>query len=161
MNHDFKTTRDYLGNVYSESQNIIRMADTKANIILVLIGVILSIFFNILIKTQESITWTVYIILIPFIISGFFAFITLIPRKTKTNKSDSIIYFKEIQNANLQKIKKSIENQDYIINDYLSNIQQIGKIIDKKFTYLRYSYIFFALAVMIKLIVELILWVKF
>ncbi len=154
-----RTSSDYITRAYTENQNLIRLADTKANIILSLIGIILSAFFNFFVSKQTALGYGVYAVLFSFILSGIFSFLTLFPR-TPVPKRSSLIYFKSSKNMNVDDELKKLINPGSgdIINihrDFLENIKMLSKVLDKKFSYLRWAYIFLALGVILKLIIEL------
>src|SRR3989338_3438242 len=75
-----------LASSIAELQRTIQMADTKANIILVLIGVILSLFFNFFVFKDIIPIWQVMTVLILFSIAGAFSLSTLYPRISKKLK---------------------------------------------------------------------------
>ena len=60
---------NYLGSSYSELQNLIRAADTKANILIAIIGAILSLFFSFIMTENTAPLWQVIIVLSLFFIS--------------------------------------------------------------------------------------------
>lgn len=161
MKTDPRFVGQYLTNSYSHLQNIINSADNKANIVLGLIGVILSLFFNFFV-TEESIPmWQVIVVLTLFFISGFFAFLTLYPRTGKKTNNFSLTYYKEAINIDTKKttalfMKTDVEEK--IIEDLVNNIKALSNIIDSKFKKLKFSYIFLALGILVKVIFESYNW---
>ncbi len=161
MKTDTKLLSDYLSRSIAENQNLIRLIDTKANIIIALIGVILSLFFNIFISRGIINIMQIYLVLIPFIVSGLFAFLSLYPRIGKQS-GDSLLSFHGADKASTEQWTRRFEG-DYnkgIIEDYINNIKAVSNIIRRKISYLRLSYIFLAIAVLIKVIFELIIWIS-
>lgn len=161
MKTDTKLLSDYLSRSIAENQNLVRLIDTKANIIIVLIGVILSLFFNTFISKGLINIMQIYLILIPFLVSGFFAFLSIYPRTGKQNK-DSLLSFYGAGKTSTEQWVKRFEG-DYgkaIMQDYVDNIKAVSNIIKRKISYIRLSYIFLALAIIIKVIFELIIWIK-
>ena len=155
----------YLGNNYSQLQGLIKQADTKANIIIALIGAIVSMFFNFLVSESNQLPmWQILIILGLLIISGAYAISVLYPRTAKPTKKFSLTYFKDAQNvdANLWAKKFLNSNQEEVITkDMINNIKAISQILDKKFSRLRMAYMLFALAILIKTIFDIIAWLPY
>ncbi len=160
MGTDSKLTSEYLVRAYTEYQSLIRFADTKANIVLVLIGVIVSMFFNFFFSKNTPLTFSVYLILLPLILSGFFSFLTLYPRVARKRGRDSLLYFKDAVSTDLKKSLTALMNltPQEIYSDYLINIKSLAVIIDKKFFYLRLAYTFLAVGVLVKILYELSLF---
>lgn len=152
---------EYLSLTLIENQNLIRLADRKANIILVLIGTIVSIFFRFLVTSEISSQYQIYLILIPFLTSGYFAFLTIFPRTSKNSSKPSLLYFKSSKNLNTNKIVKDLlePSEKEIYTDYVENIKALATVIDKKYKYLKYAYIFLAIAILFKIIFETIIWI--
>ena len=160
MQRDVRPLSEYLGRSYSENQNLIRLADTKANIVIALIGVILSIFFSFLNNFGELPMNLLIITLIPFIASGYFAFLTLYPRGAKASGKQSLLYYKDAMSMDVAKTRKKMMDFDYkdIAEDYLINIKALSRIVHSKFRNLRISYSLFVIAILVKLIVEGYSW---
>ena len=104
MKTDPRLVGQYLTNNYSQLQNIISRADTKANIVLGLIGAILSLFFNFSITQNNFSMWQVMIVLTLFFISGFFAFSTLYPRTSKKTNNFSLTYYRDAIDIDAKKL---------------------------------------------------------
>ena len=156
MKTDPKLLGDYVARSYAEAQNLIRLADTKANIVITLVGIIFSLFFNFFISKDKVSAMTASLVLIPFIISGYFAFSAIFPRTGKSTKSNSLLYYKDANNISTDKwislFEKGYDKQ--ILQDYIKNTQVLAKIIERKFRFLRWAYIFLAVGLFVKLIVE-------
>lgn len=161
MKTDPRYVGGYLTNNYSQLQNIINRADTKANIVLGLIGVILSLFFNFFISQNLLPMWQIVIILTLFFVSGFFAFLTLYPRTGKETKTFSLAYYKEAMKIDQKKIVDlfiKTDAEEKITEDLINNIKELSKIIDTKFRKLKISYIFLGIAILVKVFFELYNW---
>jgi len=160
MQRDVRPLSEYLGRSYSENQNLIRLADTRANIIIALIGVILSLFFSFLNNFGELPMNLLIITLLPFIASGYFAFLTLYPRGAKASGKQSLLYYKDAMSMDVDKTASKMKNFDFedITKDYLANIKALSRIVNAKFRNLRISYSLFAIAILVKLIVEGYSW---
>ena len=156
MQTDIKLLSDYLSRTVSDKIRLISILDRKANIMLVLIGVVLSLFFNTFFLNRAVNAMQALIIITPFIVSGYFAFLTLYPRTRKTNEIKSLINYQTARNANLKEWEKIFDRdaEKVIINDYISNIKALSQIIQSKIRVLKLSYGFLAIAILIKIIIE-------
>jgi len=154
----------YFASGLRHQQDVIRLADTKANILLALIGVILSIFFSQVVSSLTLSPTQVTLVLLPFIISGIFGLGALFPRKGKNAKTNkSIFYFQAAKNIDIKRISSDISGDkaiEKIKSDYLENIKALSTIVEKKVSYLRSAYLFLALAVFIKLFFEITVWIS-
>lgn len=154
----------YLSSNYSQLQGLIKHADTKANIMIALIGGILSIFFNFFMSESNKLpTWQIIIVLGLLLISGTFAIITLYPRTPKASGNFSLIYFKDAQEVDVDKWTRKFlksNQEETITKDLIVNIKNISKILDRKFTTLRISYMLFGFSILTKIIFDLIIWIS-
>jgi len=157
---DTRLVTTYMAGSVTQYQRLIQLADAKANIVLVLIGVIVSMFFNFIISKETPFTPQIYFVLLPFVISGYFAFLTLFPRMAKKSGKDSLIYFKDCKDIDVKKMTQKLLQapEKEIYEDYVTNIKALAKVINNKFNYLRLAYIFFAIAILCKVAFELTLW---
>lgn len=157
---DSKILSDYLSRSIAQQQDLIKLADTKANIVLALIGVVASLFFNFFVTKGVLSTVQILLVLAFMLISGFFSFLTLYPRRSKNSDGDSLLYFKQAKNIDQRKLLNRLKEnaEEKIILDYLDNIKSVSCIVEKKFNYLRYSYIFLAISLLTKLIIEFYSW---
>lgn len=152
-----------LASSLAELQKTIQMADTKANIILALIGFILSLFFNFFVSKEVIHAWQVMTVLTLFSISGAFSLSTLYPRISKKSGKFSIQYYQDIIGMDVQKTVKELSEKSYdekLIEDYLQSLKALSIIINKKFVQLRLAYVFFAIAVITKIIFESNFWLS-
>ncbi|MEK6800661.1 MAG: Pycsar system effector family protein [Nanoarchaeota archaeon] len=161
MKTDTKILSDYLSRALAQQQELIRLADTKASVVLTLIGVILSLFFNYFISKNSVSIIPIILIISLFVISGLFSFIAIYPRKGNSNEKNSLLYYGSAKNIQKNFLSPLIKNEEEkIISDYVENVKSIAGIVEKKFNFLRYSYIFLAIAILIKIIVEFSSWIK-
>ena len=158
MKTDLRLLGDYVARSYAESQNLIRLADSKANIAIALLGIIFSLFFNFFVSKGKISGVMIAVVLIPFIIAGYFAFSAIFPRAGKTTTSNSLLYYKDANNITSKKWVELFEKgyAKQIVEDYVKNTQALSKILDRKFKHLRYAYIFLAVGLLVKLTVEFI-----
>ena len=152
----------YLSSNYSQLQELIKHADTKANIMIALIGGILSVFFNFFVSESNKLEmWQIVIVVGLLLISGVFSILTLYPRTPKATGNFSLIYFKDAQNINAEEWTKKFiksDQEEIITKDSINNIKYISKIIDRKFKTLKVSYILFGLSILLKIIFDIIVW---
>jgi hypothetical protein len=164
MTDDFRTEprvlATYLSSNYSQLQGLIKHADTKANIMIALIGGILSVFFNFFMSESNDLPlWQIITILGLLLISGAFSIATLYPRTSRATGNFSLIYFKDAQSVDIDKWTKKFlksDQEEAITKDMITNIKNISSIVDRKFLNLRFSYILFGLSILIKIIFDLI-----
>jgi hypothetical protein len=161
MKTDAQLLQRHLSSSISELQRTIQMADTKANIVLVLIGVILSLFFNFFVSKNILPSWQIMTTIGLFFISGAFAISTLYPRVTKKSGKSSTVYYKDMIDMDPQRTARNFTQknmEETIMEDYLASLQALSIIVDKKFMKLRLSYIFFSLGVILKVVFETAAW---
>jgi hypothetical protein len=153
---DFKLVGDYVARSYAESQNLIRLADSKANIVIALLGVVFSLFFNFFVSKGVVSGFLIVVVIVPFVISGYFAFSAIFPRMGKSTKSNSLLFYSAANNIDSKKwmelFEKGYDRQ--IVEDYVQNTQALSMILERKFKHLRYAYVFLGVGLLVKLIVE-------
>lgn len=159
---DPKALAVYLGSNYAQMQGMIKQADTKANILIALIGALTSMFFNVFMdETSKLPAWQIGVVLGFLLISGAYAVSVLYPRTAKATGKFSMTYFKDAQNVDTNKWSKRFLEEDQeplIIKDLINNIKAISMILDKKFNKLRMAYMLFAGSILAKTIFDAILW---
>ncbi|MEK6914786.1 MAG: Pycsar system effector family protein [Nanoarchaeota archaeon] len=159
---DPKALAEYLSKNYAQLQGLMKQADTKANILIALIGAILSIFFNFLMsESNRLVVWQTATVLSLLLISGTFAILVIYPKISKPSGKFSLTYFKDAQNVDTEKWTKKLINSDQeelITKDIMDNIKIISSILDKKFNKLRIAYILFGASIFIKTIFDAIIW---
>lgn len=152
----------YLSSNYSQLQGLIKHADTKANIMIALIGGLLSVFFNFFVSESNKLEmWQIIIVIGLLLISGLFSILTLYPRTPKSSGNFSLIYFKDAQNVDVDKWAKKFiksDQEETITKDSINNIKNVSKILDKKFATLRISYILFGISILLKIIFDVMVW---
>jgi hypothetical protein len=161
---DPKALAAYLGGNYAQLQGMIKQADTKANIVIALIGALVSMFFNVFIsETNQLAGWQVATILGLLLFSGGYAVSVLYPRTAKPTGKFSLTYFKDAQNVDVVKWSKKFLEEDQeklITKDMMNNIKAISMILDTKFKRLRMAYMLFGLAIVVKTLFDLILFLS-
>ena len=159
---DPKALAEYLSKNYAQLQNLIKQADTKANILIALIGGILSVFFNFLMFESNKLeNWQIIIVLGFLLISGVYSVLVLYPRTGKKTNNFSLAYFKDAQNVDTEKWTKKFltsDQEETITRDMIGNIKALSIIIDKKFKKLRIAYMLFGVSIIIKTTFDAIIW---
>jgi len=159
---DPKALGVYLGGNYAQMQGMIKQADTKANIVIALIGALVSMFFNVFMsETNQLASWQVAVILGLLLFSGGYAVSVLYPRTAKPTGKFSLVYFKDAQNVDINKWSKKFfdsDQEELITKDMMNNIKAISMILDKKFTKLRMAYMLFGLAIVSKTLFDALLY---
>ena len=152
----------YLGSNYNQLQGLIKQADTKANIIIALIGALLSTLFTFFMSKSNLLPlWQTIIIITLMFFAGGFAVSVLFPRIAKPTGKFSATYFKDAQNIDVDKWSKKFlesDQEELIVKDLMNNIKAISGILDKKFKKLRIAYSLFGLSILIKIIFDVALW---
>ena len=155
---------EILSRVYRDSQKMITLADTKANIsltiqsLLITIGLGISILSNIfddlqsLVSTNLAFVFLYFIIMIIFIISSIAGMISTIfvykPRENfeENEKSRSgLLYFGDVlkyksSNEYFSEVKKT--NEEEMMREYSQQIYNLASILKKKFRFVTYSVYF-------------------
>lgn len=157
MKTDEQALQGYLSDSFNHKQELINLADVKANILLGLIGVILALFFRFIVDTTSTsiLFLLILFVLIPFVISGLLALSVIYPRTSKIKqetpiglgKADSKIYVDQILELSMQQIAK----------DYDEATTALTAVANRKFRYLRFAYLFFVIGVGAKIVIELML----
>ena len=159
---DPKALAAYLGGNYAQLQGMIKQADTKANIVIALIGALISLFFNVFMnETSKLPIWQIGLILGLLLFSGGYAVSVLYPRTAKPSGKFSLAYFKDAQNVDINKWSKKFFSEDLeelITKDMMNNIKAISMILDKKFSKLRMAYMLFAFAILSKTLFDTLLY---
>ncbi len=159
---DPKALATYLGSNYSQMQAMIRQADTKANILIALIGALTSMFFNLLSSDSYTLPiWQTITILSLMLLSGAYAVSVLYPRTAKASGKFSMTYFKDAQNVDVAKWSKRFFEEDQevtITRDVMTNIKVLSMILDRKFTKLRTAYMLFGISILLKTIFDGLAW---
>lgn len=156
MKTDPKLVSDYLSRTLTDKMRLITLLDRKANIMIVLIGVVLSLFFNTFFLNKTVNMWQALIIITPFIISGYFSFLTLYPRTRRTEGEKSLANYRIAKDANVNEWVKMFDkdSEKIIIEDYVANIKALSQIINSKIKVLKLSYTFLAIAILVKIAIE-------
>lgn len=149
----------YLTTAFEDKQRVIHLLDQKANILIGIIGIAISLFFTLFVSDGWEVSLQVFFVLGPLIISGFFAFLTIFPRVPEEAKKGSLLYFKGTQIDTTDEIvqKVSDPDSDYMHRDFIENTKILSQIIERKIVFLHISYVFLAIGLAIKTVSEIML----
>jgi|SRR6185436_10723597 len=131
------------------------IADRKANIMLTLNGIIISITMSIVAADSDSnprLIIPTSILIIACLITIIFATLSTRPKITSgtiekediENKKANLLFFGNFSRMNFDDfdwgLRKMIRDQDYLHNSMIMDFYNLGKVLDTKFRYLRVCY---------------------
>ena len=130
------------------------MADQKANIILGAFLIFITVTQSVLEKYNMYNTpiWTLSAF---FTLSAIFALLVIAPRfrsiNPKSARPSNLLFFGSFsilsQDEYIQTMKDNLQNNEQARSLIMKDIYQIGKVLDKKYTNLRFSYISLGLGI--------------
>ncbi len=136
------------------------MADQKANIILGAFLIFITVTQSVLEKYNmyNAPIWTLSAF---FTLSAIFALLVIAPRfrsiNPKSARPSNLLFFGSFsilsQDEYIQTMKDNLQNNEQARLLIMKDIYQIGKVLDKKYTNLRFSYISLGLGIIISTIV--------
>jgi hypothetical protein len=157
MNVTEEVLQGYLSDALNHKQELINLADTKANILIGLIGVILALFFQFVVVDISTLTlsFSLLFVLVPFLIAGLLSLIVIFPRTSKEKQNTPL-------GLGMIDEKVFIENastlpMEIIAQDYKDVINILSRVADRKFFYLRLAYLFFVIGAGAKTLIEVML----
>ncbi|MBS3903248.1 MAG: hypothetical protein KGZ30_02615 [Anaplasmataceae bacterium] len=145
---------DYLIATVQHQQGLIEFSDQKANILLGLIGIILSVFIKDLMGGIIN-SWQLVLLIAPFIVAGYSAFLALLPRSSTSSSFSSklsLFYYGSASRIESSKISKALMEasvQD-VYGDYTNTIKALAILNERKFRYIRLAYLAFVVGVLAK-----------
>ncbi len=136
------------------------IADQKANIILGAFLIFITVTQSVLEKYNmyNAPIWTLSAF---FTVSAIFALLVIVPRfrsiNPKSARPSNLLFFGSFsilsQDEYIQTMKDNLQNNEQARSLIIKDIYQIGKVLDKKYTNLRFSYISLGLGFIISAIV--------
>jgi hypothetical protein len=136
------------------------IADQKANIILGAFLIFITVTQSVLEKYNiyNAPIWTLSAF---FTVSAIFALLVIAPRfrsiNPKSARPANLLFFGSFsilsQDEYIQALKDNLQNNEQARSLIMKDIYQIGKVLDKKYTNLRFSYISLGLGIIISAIV--------
>jgi len=147
------------------------IADNKANILISVNSIIISIIISGLIKTLDNhphLIWPTYMILTINVVTIVFAIIALRPNVSKgkftrgdiEKKNTNLLFFGNFHSMNREDYKwgmmEMLSDSDYLYSSLIDDIYFLGKVLGKKYKYLRYSYNIFMYGIILAVIAYVI-----
>ncbi len=141
-----------------------RIADNKANTLISVNGIIISIVISALFPKMDNNPFLIYpgVALITFsILTIIVAILSTIPKSTHgivtrdevENKKGNLIFFGNFHKMSLEEFEWSIgelmKDKDYLYSSLTRDLYFLGKVLNKKYTLLRYSYFLFVTGLLI------------
>jgi len=147
------------------------MADSKANILISVNSIIISIIISGLINSLDNhphLIVPTYVILAINVITIVFSIIALRPNVTKgkftrkdiENKNTNLLFFGNFHGMDRGDYKwgmmEMLNNRDYLYSSLIDDIYFLGKVLGKKYKYLRLSYNIFMYGIIVAVIAFII-----
>ncbi|MGQ1786658.1 MULTISPECIES: Pycsar system effector family protein [unclassified Saccharicrinis] len=138
--------------------NLSRIADDKANTLISVNGIIISIVLSTLfpkLDNNEYLIWPALILVAFSIVTIIIAIISTIPRTTHgfiskediSHKRGNLTFFGNFHRMELEDFEWGIgelmKDRDYLYNSMSRDLYFLGKVLNKKYAYLRWGYIVF------------------
>lgn len=147
------------------------IADNKANILISVNSIIISIIISGLIKTLDNhphLVIPTYMILIINVVTIVFAIIALRPNVTKgkftrtdiEKKNTNLLFFGNFHSMAREDFRwgmmEMLNDSDYLYSSLIDDIYFLGKVLGKKYRFLRYSYNIFMYGIIVAVIAYVI-----
>ncbi len=153
-------TQTFFRTNYRNHINLSAIADNKANIMISVNAILISVLISVLsygniMETRPMILMPVIIFLICGLTSLIFAVLSARPKVTSLNKSDTsleeakqnIVFFGNFVNLNLDQYEAAMDamfrNSELIYGNMTRDLYYLGKVLNKKYRYLSISYTIF------------------
>ncbi|NNF01495.1 MAG: HD domain-containing protein [Bacteroidia bacterium] len=139
-----------------------RLADNKANIMLSINAVVISVVLTSLVPkldTNEFLQWPTFILLTVCIISIIFATLSTIPNITTgtanrneiSEKKVNLLFFGNFHNMELDDytwgMNYMMTDREYLYNSLIKDLYFLGKVLHKKYKFLRITYAVFLVGI--------------
>ena len=151
--------------------NLSSMADNKANILISVNSIIISIIISGLIKTLDNhphLVIPTYVILTINVITIVYAIMVLRPNVTKgkftradiEKKNTNLLFFGNFHGMARKDFRwgmmEMLKDSDYLYSSLIDDIYFLGKVLGKKYKFLRYSYNIFMYGIIVAVIAYVI-----
>lgn len=148
-----------------------QIADNKANIMLSINAIIISIILTSLLPKLDKnayLIWPSVLLLTVCIVSIVFATISTIPKVTKNrinrasieDKTANLLFFGNFQGMNLKDfdwgMNLMMRDADYLYGSMIKDLYFLGKVLYKKYKYLRFCYVVFMVGIILSVIAYLV-----
>lgn len=144
-----------------------RLADNKANIMLSINAIVISVVLTSLLPkldTNPFLVWPTLVLLSVCILSIIFATLSTIPSVTKGDpsreeiekKNVNLIFFGNFHSMSLKDfdwgMRYMMEDSEYLYGSLIKDLYFLGKVLHKKYKYLRITYVVFMIGIIISVI---------
>ena len=163
---------------YRQHIDLSALADTKANIMISINGIIMSIVLASISPKIDSNSWLLLptsVLLLGCLVSMVYAILSARPRVSSAlvtledvrNNRSNILFFGNFVNMSeddyMQGMEELLQNIDSLYNNMMRDIYGLGKVLKRKFELLRVSYtvFMFSLIASILLFIGVYIWVVF
>jgi len=151
--------------------NLSSIADNKANILISVNSIIISIIISGLIKTLDNhqhLVIPTYMILVINVVTIVFAIIALRPNVTKgkftrkdiESKNTNLLFFGNFHSMDRTDYRwgmmEMLNDSNYLYTSLIDDIYFLGKVLGKKYKYLRYSYNIFMYGIIVAVVAYVI-----
>jgi hypothetical protein len=151
--------------------NLSSIADNKANILISVNSIIISIIISGLIKTLDNhqhLVIPTYMILLINVVTIVFAIIALRPnvskgkftRKDVEDKATNLLFFGNFHGMDRKDYRwgmmEMLNDSNYLYSSLIDDIYFLGRVLGKKYRYLRYSYNIFMYGIIVAVIAYVI-----
>jgi predicted metal-dependent HD superfamily phosphohydrolase len=148
-----------------------RLADNKANIMLSINAIVVSVVLTSLLPKLDSnpgLLWPTMILLCVCILSIIFATMSTIPSVTKGDpsreeiekKNVNLIFFGNFHSMSLKDfdwgMRYMMEDSEYLYGSLIKDLYFLGKVLHKKYKYLRITYVVFMIGIITSVIAYVI-----
>lgn len=140
------------------------IADNKSNIMLSINAIIISVVLAELVSKVDKHSYLLIpttILLLTCVIAVVFATIATIPKITRgnlsiediNNKKGNLMFFGNFYNMSLDDytygVKELMKDKDYLYSTMIRDLYFLGKVLNKKYKYLRFCYLVFVIGLLI------------
>lgn len=144
-----------------------QIADNKANIMLSVNAIIISVVLSSLLPKLDNnvyLLWPTLLLLTVCILAVIFATISTIPKVTRggatpemvKNRQTNLLFFGNFQGLNLDVyiagMKDMMDDDDYLYETLIKDLYYLGKVLNKKYYYLRLCYAVFVVGIVLSVI---------
>jgi HD superfamily phosphodiesterase len=148
-----------------------QIADNKANIMLSINAIIISVVLSSLLPKLDNnayLLWPSVLLLTVCIVSVIFATISTIPKVTRNGanpemvkkRQTNLLFFGNFQGLDLdvyiEGMKDLMDDDDYLYETLIKDLYYLGKVLNKKYHYLRLCYTVFVIGIVLSVIAYMV-----
>ena len=168
-----RAMESFLRNSYRTHISLSALADRKSSIMIKFNSILISIlivFFERIIEFNPAALVSAILFLITALISLAFSTLSARPHITRLNKADenwadakkNLFFFGNFVGLSLEDYEKAVDSmmkdKPLIYGNMVRDIYHLGKVLDTKFKYLKWSYNFFLLGLIFTVLAFLFSW---